>query len=62
MYLAGVTFRIGRAMARPAIPPILDLAAAGRLHPERVVDRVVDWSDAPDAVATDGHIKLVVKR
>jgi alcohol dehydrogenase len=62
MYLAGVTFRIGRAMARPAIPPILDLAAAGRLHPERVVDRVVDWPDAPDAVATDGHIKLVVKR
>ena len=62
MYLAGVTFHIGRAMVRPVIPDILELAAAGSLHPERVVDRVVDWDDAPAAVVGDGHVKLVVAR
>jgi alcohol dehydrogenase len=62
MYLAGVTFHIGRAMVRPVIPDILEHAAAGRLHPERVVDRVVDWDDAPAGVLGDDHVKLVVAR
>jgi threonine dehydrogenase-like Zn-dependent dehydrogenase len=62
MYLAGVTFQIGRAMARPLIPAILQHAAAGRLHPERVVDKVVDWEDAPAGVLDRDRIKLVVAR
>jgi alcohol dehydrogenase len=61
MYLSGITFKIGRAMVRPAIPQILELAAAGRLRLDRVVDRIVDWDDAPRAVGGT-HVKLVVAR
>jgi hypothetical protein len=37
-------------MARPAIPSILDLVAAGRLRPQLVTSATVPWDDAPDAL------------
>ncbi|QLL09689.1 zinc-dependent alcohol dehydrogenase [Mycobacterium vicinigordonae] len=46
LYTRGVRFVTGRVNARPAIPQVLDLIAAGcDLSP--VVDRVVAWNDAP---------------
>ncbi len=46
MYTRGVRFVTGRVNARAAIPPVLELLAAGcDLSP--AVDRVVAWEDAP---------------
>ncbi|OBI89783.1 alcohol dehydrogenase catalytic domain-containing protein [Mycobacterium asiaticum] len=46
LYTRGVRFVTGRVNARAAIPPVLDLLAAGAdLSP--VLDRVVAWEDAP---------------
>ncbi len=61
MYTNGIEFRTGRVMARPIIPEVLELAAAGQLHPERVTSRVVAWEDAPEAVG-EPETKLVVTR
>ena len=57
----GVEFHVGRAMARPLIPEILELTAAGTLHPERVTSSVVQWDQAPDAVP-EPTTKLVITR
>ncbi len=51
MYTRGVTFRTGRVNARAAIPHVLDLIQAGRLAPELVTNAIVQWDDAPDALA-----------
>ena len=61
MYTNGVSFHIGRAQARPAIPAILELVLEGRLHPEAVTSRVVDWEEAPEAVQAPER-KLVIER
>jgi threonine dehydrogenase-like Zn-dependent dehydrogenase len=61
MYTTGVNLHAGRAAARPAIPAILSLVAAGRLHPERVTSAVVGWEDAP-AELTQPRTKLVMTR
>jgi threonine dehydrogenase-like Zn-dependent dehydrogenase len=61
MYTNGVSFHIGRAQARPAIPAILELVLEGRLHPEVVTSRVVDWEEAPEAVQAPER-KLVIER
>jgi alcohol dehydrogenase len=61
MYTNGIEFHTGRVMARPTIPPILEHAAAGDLHPERVTSRVVAWDDAADAVGNP-ETKLIVTR
>jgi threonine dehydrogenase-like Zn-dependent dehydrogenase len=51
MYTRGVRFVTGRVSARAVIPEILDVLAGGcDLSP--VVDRVVDWEDAPSAWPT----------
>jgi alcohol dehydrogenase len=62
MYTKGITFKTGRAHVRPAIPHVLDLAAAGRLHPEAITTRVVPWNDATDALLEPGWTKLVFAR
>ena len=46
-----MTFVTGRVHARPAIPHVLELAASGKLQPEQVTTRVVDWDDAAAALA-----------
>jgi len=61
MYLNVVTFRTGRAHARPAIPALIQLITEGRLHPELVTSNVVPWDDAPDALANPPK-KLVIAR
>jgi alcohol dehydrogenase len=61
MFTKCVTFRIGRTHARPAIPTLLELIAAGRLHPDVVTSAVVEWDDAPEALA-DPPVKLVIQR
>jgi alcohol dehydrogenase len=62
MYTKGITFKTGRVHAREAMPQVLELAAAGRLHPERVTSRVVAWADASEALLEGGWTKLVVAR
>jgi threonine dehydrogenase-like Zn-dependent dehydrogenase len=62
MYTKCITFRTGRVHAREAMPHVLDLAAAGKLHPETVTSRVVGWADAPDALVERDWAKLVIQR
>ena len=49
LYSRAVRFTTGIVMARPAIPPLLDLVASGALRPAEVTARVVPWSDADQA-------------
>ncbi len=62
MYTKGITFRTGRANARPAIPHVLELAASGAVHPELVTSRVLGWESAADALLEGGWTKLVIER
>ena len=59
LYTRGVHLHIGRAMARPDIPAILDLVAAGRLRPQLVTSATVAWDDAPEALL-EPATKLVI--
>jgi len=61
LYTRVVDLHIGRASARPAIPAIVALAAAGRIRPERVTDRVLTWDEAPTALV-EPYTKLVFAR
>jgi alcohol dehydrogenase len=61
MYTSGVNFHVGRVMARPAVPAILELVAEGRLRPELVTSRVARWEEAPEAVVAPER-KLVIQR
>lgn len=61
MYTRGVDLHIGRAMARPVMPAILELVAAGRLRPQAVTSAVMAWEDAPDALL-EPATKLVFTR
>jgi alcohol dehydrogenase len=62
MYTKGITFKTGRVHAREAMPHVLELAAAGILHPEQVTTRVVDWADAGEALLERDWTKLVIER
>jgi threonine dehydrogenase-like Zn-dependent dehydrogenase len=61
LYTRGVHLHIGRAMARPAIPAVLDLVAAGRLRPQLVTSATIAWDDAADALL-EPATKLIVHR
>jgi alcohol dehydrogenase len=61
MYTTGVTLVTGRAMARATMPAVLDLIAAGDLHPDRVTSNVVSWEQAAEAVG-EAQTKLVIER
>jgi threonine dehydrogenase-like Zn-dependent dehydrogenase len=61
LYTRGVHLHIGRVMARPAIPAILDLLAAGRLRPQLIASMNVPWEDAPQALL-EPATKIVVQR
>jgi len=58
MYLTGVTLRIARDNVRGHIPDALELAASGKVNPERVVSHVLDWEDLPQALP-ERHLKPV---
>ena len=61
MFTKGIRFHTGRAHARPAMEPLLDLVRAGRFKPELVTGETAEWDDAPEAIA--GHrSKLVISR
>ncbi len=60
MYTRGIRLHTGRVNARAAIPEVLALVVAGRLHPERVTAAVVAWNDATTAlVGLDAKVVLV---
>ncbi|KAA8885816.1 alcohol dehydrogenase catalytic domain-containing protein [Nocardia colli] len=61
MYSRCCTFHTGRAHARPAIPEVLDLVAAGRFDPSLVTTRTANWDDAVDALL-ETPMKLVAVR
>jgi alcohol dehydrogenase len=58
MYSRGCTFHTGRAHARPAIPPILELVAGG-FDPSLVTSAVVPRSEAVEALRQP-PMKLVI--
>jgi alcohol dehydrogenase len=61
MYTTGVTLATSRVSARAVMPDVLGLIASGRLHPELVTDRVVEWTDAAEALAVHTHKTVVVR-
>ena len=61
MYTLGIRFVIGRAHSASLLPVLMPLIAQGRLRPQDVTTRVVDWEDAPVAYL-EPAIKLVVHR
>jgi threonine dehydrogenase-like Zn-dependent dehydrogenase len=61
MYTKGIRFHTGRAHARPAMEPILELVREGSFKPELVTGETAGWDDAAEAFA--GHrSKLVISR
>jgi alcohol dehydrogenase len=62
MYTKGITFKTGRGHVREAMPQVLELAAAGRLRPERVTSGVVAWAYAQEALVQRNWTKLVLTR
>jgi threonine dehydrogenase-like Zn-dependent dehydrogenase len=61
LYTLGIRFFAGRAHAAALLPAVMPLIEQGRLRPEEVTTRVVDWEDAP-AAYVEPAIKLVVRR
>jgi threonine dehydrogenase-like Zn-dependent dehydrogenase len=61
MYTKGIRFHTGRAHARPAMEPILDLVRDGGFEPELVTRETASWDDAAEAVA-EHRGKLVITR
>jgi threonine dehydrogenase-like Zn-dependent dehydrogenase len=61
MYTTGVTLTTSRVSARAIMPDVLALIASGRLHPELVTARVVQWAEAADALAEHSHKTVVVR-
>jgi len=61
MYLTGVTLRIARDNVRAHIPDALELAASGKVAPEKVVSHVLGWEQLPDALP-EKHLKPVFVR
>jgi threonine dehydrogenase-like Zn-dependent dehydrogenase len=62
MYTKGITFRTGRVHVREVMGHVLQLAAAGSVHPELVTTRVAPWADAAEALLEGGWTKLVIER
>jgi len=44
------------------MPHVLELAAKGAFHPERVTTRTVAWQDAAEALREGDWCKLVIER
>ena len=61
MYTLGIRFFVGRCHSAALLPEVVGLIEAGRLRPDLVTTRVVDWQDAAEAWP-EPAIKLVVRR
>lgn len=60
MYEHCCTLRSGRVHARPQMPALLDLIAAGRFRPEIVTSREVSFADAEEALLEPERKLLLV--
>ena len=49
-------------MRAPVMPRVIELAERGALRPELITTRVVDFSEAADALLERDWIKLIVAR
>ncbi|MEW6738033.1 MAG: alcohol dehydrogenase catalytic domain-containing protein [Acidobacteriota bacterium] len=61
MYDTGITFKTGRADARPYIPKIIELIKNGKLHPEQITTRVATWDEAIEALP-EPCTKVIITR
>jgi threonine dehydrogenase-like Zn-dependent dehydrogenase len=61
LYTLGIRFFVGRAHSAELLPEVMPLIEQGRLRPQDVTTRVVDWQDAPQAFI-EPAIKLIVRR
>jgi threonine dehydrogenase-like Zn-dependent dehydrogenase len=61
LYTLGIRFSIGRAHSVALLPEVMPLIEQGRLRPQDVTTRVVDWDDAP-AAFVEPAIKLIIRR
>lgn len=61
LYTLGIRFYLGRAHSASLLPEVMRHINEGRLRPQEVTTRVVDWEQAPKAWLED-TIKLVVRR
>ena len=61
MFMQGVTFTTGRANVRPNIPEVLALIADGSIDPLPVYSDIVNFDDAPTALAQGLRKPLVVR-
>lgn len=60
-YYKGLTWHTGRVQSRVVLPDVLACMSCGKLHPERVTHRIVDFGEAADAT-TDPGPKVVFVR
>ena len=51
MYTLGIRCYVGRCHAAALLPEVVGLIEAGRLRPEAVTTRVVDWDEARGRLA-----------
>jgi alcohol dehydrogenase len=61
LYTLGIRFFIGRAHSVALLPQVMPLIEKGRLRPQEVTTRVVEWEDAPRAFV-EPAVKLIVRR
>ncbi len=61
MYLSPITLRNGRINSRTHLEPVIELAAAGRIHPERFTHQVIPWHQAAEALANLTHKTIIVR-
>ena len=61
MYLSPITLRTGRINSRFHLGHVIELAAAGRIHPERFTHRVVPWAQAGEALADHTRKTVIVR-
>ncbi|MEA2664135.1 MAG: hypothetical protein QOI11_1079 [Candidatus Eremiobacteraeota bacterium] len=62
MYLNPIALRTGRINSRAHLEHVIDLAAQGRIHPERFTDRVVPWHEAGEVLANPRHKTIIARR
>jgi len=61
MYTLGIHLHVGRCHSAALLPEVVSLIEAGRLRPDAITTRVVDWDAAADAFL-EPAVKLVVRR
>ena len=61
MYTLGIHLHAGRCHSAALLPEVVRLIEAGRLRPDAINTRVVDWAAADDAFL-EPATKLIVRR